>query len=468
MSIPPYRAWLTQTNAGALSVRSAELRAIDDALLAYEKASTPYGKEWTSNEARIALEIWKKATGAKWKSSDRNKGSVIERLDEALPRAKANRIGSGSAQEGHTATELRHATLFFVSNCSTSPIPKNVAGFLNDGTDTSSDVQTAAKTGGATGWRFYNGSFYDKSNKGSSFLDDLIAKLIDYVKELAKYAAEAASFLNVDGMLMEAVDFIAAGLPDLLIQVLGGLLSKISTVVEVVKGLAAAGKAAAATWNSRNWDQAILKGAPSEIITGVRDQIKNSGYDGIKSALKAAVLAGISYIPAAGDVLAAIAGAVASVYAFVTKVFDHFKEIRLLKKIIGDAKTHLTAKLYDTPDDFNKWFKQSISNLPILSSYCMTAPLTGSYYGFLTLVSADGTELGYKQLERNYAMFNDVKAWAKKFVEEHSIKLYSENAVVQHSISAARDKKGLWDNMKGGVVARSGKVAMGMIEKSLG
>lgn len=467
MSIPGYRAWLSKTDAGAFAVRSSELRAVDEAILAYEKAGTPYGKEWTANELRIALEIWKKATGATWKASDRNKGKAVEQLDAALPASKKHRIGSGSAQEGHTATELRHATLFFLANCSTSAIPRDVAGFLNDGTDTSSDVQAAVKTGDATGWRFYNGQFYDKANKGSSFLDDLIAKLNEYVKDLARYAAEAAAFINVDGFIMEAADFIMKGLPDLLIQVLGAVLSRISKVVDVVKGLAQAGKAAVAVWNSRNLDKAILEGAPSAIITGVRDQIKNSGYDGVKSAIKAGVLAGLSAIPGAGDVVGTIASAVASIYGFVTKVFDQFKEIRLLKAVIGDATTQLAAKLYDTPVAFNTWFKKAIAGLPIVSSYCMTAPLTGSYYGFLTLVSADGTELAYKQLERNYAVFNDVKVWARKFVKEHGVKLYSANVVVQHSISAAGGDRHVWDNTKGGVVDRSAKVAMGMVEKAL-
>ncbi|HEY9230443.1 MAG TPA: hypothetical protein VIP11_27575 [Gemmatimonadaceae bacterium] len=468
MPIPDYQTWLKQTSLGTFSTRSSELKAVDEALAAYHRAATPYGKEWTANEARILFEIWKKKTGAEWKKHERNKNKMLEQLDRELPASKANRIGSGSVQEGKTATELRHATIYFLANCSTSAMPADLKGFLNDGTDTSADVQKGVNTSGAGDWRFDKSGFYDKANKRSHFLDDLSEKLIEYVKEMGKYLRDAASFMNIDGLIMDAVDFIRAGLPDLLIQVLGGLLSKIGAVVDVVKGIAQAGSAAIAIWKTRNWEGAILKGAPSEIISAVREQIKNSGYDGIKSAIKAGVLAGLSYIPAAGDVIAAIATAVANIYAFVTKVFDHFKEIRLLNALFGDAKTQLRGKLFDRPAAFNAWFKKAIASLPIVSSYCMTAPLTGSYYGFLTLVSTDGTELAYKQLERNYAMFNDVKIWAKKFVQDHSVKLYSSNVVVQHSISAAHDHKGAWDNMKGGFVTRAGKVAMGMIETATG
>ncbi len=234
-----------------------------------------------------------------------------------------------------------------------------------------------------------------------------------------------------------------------------------------MKGLAQAGKAAIGVWKSRNLDAAILKGSPNEIIKTVRDQIKNSGYDGVKSAIKAGVLAGLSAIPGAGDIVGAIASAISSVYCFVTKVFDHLKEVRHLKAVIIDAGAKLSNKLYETAGPFNLWFKKTIADLPIVSSYCMTLPLTGSYYGFLTLVSADGSELSYKQLEQNYTMFNDVKVWAKKFVEDHSVKLYSANTMVQHSISKARGEKTAWENMQGGGVDRVGKVAMGMIEKAL-
>jgi hypothetical protein len=192
MAIPAYADWVKKTTLGVFAARGAELRAVDQALLEYSKATSTYAKEWTSNELRIALEKWKKTTGAAWKTNERNKSKIFETLDEGLPPSKANRIGSGSAMEGQTAVQLRHATLFFLAKCSTSAIPSHVAGFLDDGTDTSASVQTFVGTGDAGGWRFVNGSFYDKANKKNSFLDDLIDKLIAYVKELASFVGDAA------------------------------------------------------------------------------------------------------------------------------------------------------------------------------------------------------------------------------------------------------------------------------------
>src|SRR5262245_47392910 len=53
MPVPDYQTWMQKTSAGAFAVRSSELKAIDQGLLAYHRAHTPYGKEWTANELRI-------------------------------------------------------------------------------------------------------------------------------------------------------------------------------------------------------------------------------------------------------------------------------------------------------------------------------------------------------------------------------------------------------------------------------
>jgi hypothetical protein len=91
-------------------------------------------------------------------------------------------------------------------------------------------------------------------------------------------------------------------------------------------------------------------------------------------------------------------------------------------------------------------------------------PWTGSYYGFLTLVSTDGTEIMYEQLERNYAMFNDLKKWAKEFVKTHSVKIYSADPIVSHSLKVVRDERQQTENFKDGVVDRISKVALGVVE----
>jgi hypothetical protein len=364
MSVLPYDDWMKQTNTGFTSVRSNEVRDIDTALLAYHRATTPYGREWQTNELRIALEKWKTKQGPNWKSSERNKNKSFERLDTALPALKRRGNGYHTELEGESAENLRQAVLFFLMKSSTSPIPTDIASFLNDGTDTSSDLHAFVGTGETGGWRAAQGKFYDKDNKQNGFLADLSEKLIDYIKSLAES-------VGVDEFSTAAANWIVQQLPELLLKVFAGTLSKVTTVNEIRKGLQSAGKAAIATWKTRHCAEGIMSGHPRIVVESVRQQIKNSGYDGVKSAVKVAFLAGLTFVPAAGEILSTIANAVASVWAFVTKVFDHFREMKKLKKIFLNAADLYSAEFYRRPKRFNRWFKDTIK-------ICRSFPLTAS------------------------------------------------------------------------------------------
>ena len=456
-----YQEWIQGTSAGSFSVRSSELKGIDKALEKYDKAVTPYGKQWEAYETRIALEKWKASTGPDWKQSERNKKGLIEQLDRELPPLRTNGNGRVASKPGDPAENLRKGVLFVLSNCTTAKIPANLHEFLNDGTDTSSDVQALVNTGGATGWRVVNGEFYDASNKGNGFLDSLSETLIDYIKELAALA-------RLDEFAGEAARWVVKQIPDLLVQIFAGLLSQLSAAVDIGKGLVQAVAAARGVWKTRLIEGGVMPGHPRLVVQTVREQIKESGYDGIKEAVSKAMLAGIGAIPGAGTVLGVIAKAIASVWAFVSKAFDHFRAISRLTQLFKDAAEKLDAELYKDAGAFYGWFRNALTHLPIISSYCMTMPLLGSYYGFLTLVGTDGTEMNYKQLERNYGQFNDVKSWASEFVKDYSVKIQSSDPIVARSLAAARGEKQQWDNAKQGVFSRVGKIAIGVIETAAG
>ncbi len=455
-----HEEWIQGTQSGLFSPRSSELKAVDKALAAYQKATTPYGKDWESREVRIALEKWKKSHGPTWKTSERNKTGLVERLDRELPLLRESGNGYRGAIDSETAQNLRKGVLFFLSKCQTSRMPSNMSDFMNDGTDTSSDMHAFVDTGGAAGWRAEGSAFYDKDNKKNGFLESLSEKLIEYITELA-------TMVKLDQYAGEAARWIVKNLPELLLQVFAGLLSKLTTAVDIGKGLVQALSAARGVWKTRLIEEGVMSGHPKIVVHTVREQIKNSGYKGIAGAAKAAMVAGVTAIPGAGTVLAVIANALASVIAFLYKVFDHFRGMLRLNRLFEDAKVHMEAQLHLRTAAFTLWFRGAIKYLPIIPSYLMTMPLTGSYYGFLTLVGTDGTEMSYKQLERNFGQFNDVKSWASDFVKDYSIKLHSADPIVMHSINVARGKKQQWENAKGGVLARMGKVAVGVIETAV-
>lgn len=80
MAIPTLTTWLAETKLGTMKPRSAQLKAVDDAIQHYERQRT----EGNLFKIKNALEDWKRFKGAAWKSSDRNRGGAVTRLDQEL------------------------------------------------------------------------------------------------------------------------------------------------------------------------------------------------------------------------------------------------------------------------------------------------------------------------------------------------------------------------------------------------
>jgi hypothetical protein len=78
-NIMPLTQWMNMTHGGYLSVRSSELKALDDALARYHRTNAPKDKQ----ALILALTTWmeaQKAKGANWKTSVRNKNRAVDIL----------------------------------------------------------------------------------------------------------------------------------------------------------------------------------------------------------------------------------------------------------------------------------------------------------------------------------------------------------------------------------------------------
>jgi hypothetical protein len=80
MPIPSFQTWTAETKLGVARPRSAQLKELDAAIQQYERVKND------ANLFRIknAFEDWKRSKGLGWKTSDRNKGGAITRLDQEL------------------------------------------------------------------------------------------------------------------------------------------------------------------------------------------------------------------------------------------------------------------------------------------------------------------------------------------------------------------------------------------------
>lgn len=457
-----YQHWLEQSSVFGHR-RSKELLEVDKHIQRHGQAVSDYGREWELNELRIAFEAWKKAEGPDWKKSVRNKTHAMSRLEDALLRqAPARKRSAGHDTE--LAYNLRYGTLYFLAHVNVGGVPSDWGSFFNDSVDVGSDVHDLIETtrqqgpmGTFVGTAANVAALKKGEDAGQGFLKSLLAALKTYLTDLAGETAREYARL--------AAQFIIDHLPELLKTVLGAVLKNLTSAVEIAGNLAKATRAAVAAVKSRNLESAILSGHPRNVINGVRDQIKGDALGALWDATKAALMTGISTAnPVAGTVCAAVA----SVYKFVTDLYSRYKDRLKWNALIDDAKRKLSTSwlVSRAPEEFNTWFLEAIKDLPLLSSYMMCMPITGSYYGFLTLVSTDGTEMSYGELERNYGLFNDVKVWARKFVSADKIKLHGDNPLIQQSLASARGKT--TSEFRGALASRAKKTAFAMVEAYAG
>ena len=83
-TIPTYADWTSKTTLGVLKPRSQELKNVDVALRAFEQ-----DRNGTALKAlALAWNAWKR-TKPDWKASERNKGRILDQLNDAI----AERMG---------------------------------------------------------------------------------------------------------------------------------------------------------------------------------------------------------------------------------------------------------------------------------------------------------------------------------------------------------------------------------------
>jgi len=105
MAIPKHQVWMQNTTLGVLRPRSTPLKAVDDAILQYERGPTQQALFRIKN----AFEDWKRSKGIAWKQSDRNRTQAITQLDDEL-----SKVASYGAFQAKTFTPQELAALAFM------------------------------------------------------------------------------------------------------------------------------------------------------------------------------------------------------------------------------------------------------------------------------------------------------------------------------------------------------------------
>ena len=341
--------------------------------------------------------------------------------------------------EDSTANMMK-GTLYFLSNVKTTkPLPSTIAAILQDvpvaGAAVQEYVQSANSSDvAAVRKEIDNGKLMDSDDPSVASapsttqrllravivgLKDLLARLVDHFK------GEAAD---------AAADWIFANAPQFLSQILETAYQHFGLASDIVSNIKKAAAAGHAFFKTRKLESGITSGQPLIVIEAVRDQIAVFGFEGLLTALEKALMAGIT---AANPAIGSVVGSVRTAFGFVIRVFLHFREVYTLTKIISEAKTLYADKLWEREAAFQQWYTNVISMVPIISCYCLAMPMTGSYFGFLSMTSGKGEMLSTAQLEKNQAQFEDVKVRAKQFVANHGVQLSSTDPMVAMSLEVA-------------------------------
>jgi hypothetical protein len=239
----------------------------------------------------------------------------------------------------------------------------------------------------------------------------------------------------------EVTRWILGRLPDvvktLMKRVLQECLALGADVINMARGVGNAAVAAWDAWCSKDLTAGINPGVPTKVIESVQNQIQAFGIKNFVISMMEATFFTLKITTPVGQVL----GSVKTILGYVAELFFHLHATYRLNSIIKDARTQFDQNLADNHDKFSKWYLKVINDMPIISCYCLAMPFTGSYNGFLTVMTKKGRPLSTNKLKKNLKEFERVQAWAKYFVQSHSVAIHSSIEAVQLSIDIAMDRK---------------------------
>jgi hypothetical protein len=462
----------------ALHVRSAELRALDDEIQAYERNPTVF----RLSRLQDALKTWQatKGLGDAWKKDSRNGNGTVSLLDQQLRGLGDTDVAMGA--QGFMAPALVNARLGVVYLFSHAAIDnsifkivldgafdltKDTLGSLEDvtGADTASKVLTgakapagmaAAKAEAAIGARKVVAS--DKLLSDSkpptegrlrrawewmrNKLEEVARKIWATVQE--KYAAMKAdpggTALDVlPGMLRKLFDFLAGQFIKAVAPVLGGAL-------DLAKGIG--NTIDAGVTKFREWlagrNVELLVGHPGTIVEAIRRAMWLSVGEGLYDTLKGGAKLGveIASMGSAGMIL----GVVTSVLEALVKTIWRLVEVIVMRSFFTQSKMHWESRmerssLHTQPIAFNNWFKKYAIAIPALSVLALNSGICGDKMHFLAMYKADTSIVTQAEFDAGVRYVDSLKSWGSEYLGDAGFAFSSTDPVVTGLLKLATSHK---------------------------
>lgn len=335
MPLPNLQTWLNETKLGVIRPRSSQLKAVDDALQQYERARN----DTNLFKIKNAFEDWKRSKGPAWKSSDRNKGGAITRLDQELAKVADARTyqltgNRFSMQELQALAFLGAERKKVIANVFRD---KEVT-FRNSPKAVKEAVKDAAE------------QVKVKCTEAKNFLQGK-GKSLQSPAEMAKKKLEemAKAMFSVD--TLESI----GGISGLVIDIVGKCSVSVAPVVGHIKdgydlftGWAKAAKALHEQHTISNCHYVIETGAPAAAFQGLKtclvNQTKNETASASIATTSFALKTGLTFVDGgaiSGPVVGA-ANAVASLSLQLYWLATEWKATKAINKALTDGNLDVT------------------------------------------------------------------------------------------------------------------------------
>jgi hypothetical protein len=433
-----YDAWKKATSS-TFAVRSAPLKALDEALQTHEKLKS----RQTLNAVRTALEGWKREKGADYASSSRNRGGAVHQLERMLAADGADTdaaFGGGPLAFQERALNARLGILYLFGHLEVETsiwpmIAEGVAGVLSNtlnyaGISTGSgglgngtanalgiaqgqiqptltqvkDLATADRRPARTPMQQ---PVYVKTApplpprpvKGSPTDPTLVMRIRESVTALWTRVVEffRARFTGMDVLRHIAVQSQAI-IGTIVSAVAENAAPFVSAGIDMAKGIVkmadVAHVALSSWWTGRH--VVVAPGHPSSVVSSIHGAMRRSGFEGLWQCSKGAANAGVSSVTmGAGALLNLCAALFEAIVRIVYRIIESSK----ISEFATEANTHWTRRaggdaLVRRPAAFARWFAGHALTVPAIGILTLNSGICGDKMVYLSMYAQGDTLRG--------------------------------------------------------------------------
>ncbi len=472
--------WVKGTSM-ALHTRSASLKGIDAALLAY--ARTPSAMHLAHVQEKFGAWKTSKGPGDAWKGSGRDKNQLATLLDQQLHGAGDTDVAGGAqafmepalinSRLGalylfghmdcddsifkvvlHGAIDLTTASLDYAGGGTNEAMGratkglekgKGAAGAAADKIEAKLRTVGSQQMLGANVAPPTDGKLRQMYDKIKATLYEYAQKIWDAIREQLAGAKQKFADMLADpggtalavlpGMLRKLCDLLAG-------KFLAAAVPFIGAGLDIAKGLANtidSGVTKFKEWLSGR-DVALLAGHPGTIVKAIRRAMWFSVGEGVYDTLKGGLKLGMEFATYGASAIASLI--VAVVEALVKTIWRVIELIRM-RSFFKQAAQYWAARneagaLHTRPIAFNNWFKTYAVDMPALSVLALNSGVCGDKMHFLKMFKDDNAVITQAAFTAGAGYVDELKVWGSKFLGDAGYSFSSEDPVVSGLLKLAQ------------------------------